>query len=140
MMINQNQTESAVQENKEQRKGFIINLQESKESIDEDLKVQEKIIQDDNLKVNKKTSFFSKLFGKKNNKEIKIEESKVNFFEEIREISEKNETENTNTTNNQISETHLSENNMSKFNDSSNNHAEEKVDDEIKNSEEYQMR
>jgi len=137
--INQNQTESAIQENKEQRKGFIINLQESKESIDEDLKAQEKIIQDDNLKVNKKTSIFSnisKLFGKKNNKEIKIEENKVNFFEEIREISEKNETENTNTTNNQISETRLSENKIPKFNDSSNSHADEKVDDEIKNSEE----
>ena len=131
--IKQNQD---VQENKDQRKGFIINLQESNKSIDEDLKAQEKIIQDDNLKVNKKTSLFSKLFGKKNNKEIKIEESKVNFFEEIREISEKNETENTNTTNNQFSETPLSENNMSKFNDSSNNHAEEKVEDEIKNSEE----
>ena len=137
--INQNQTESAIQENKEQRKGFIINLQESKKSIDEDLKAQEKIIQDDNLKVNKKTSIFSnisKLFGKKNNKEIKIEENKVNFFEEIREISEKNETENTNTTNNQVSDTHLSENNIPKFNDSSNSHADENVDDEIKNSEE----
>ena len=61
-MINQNQTESNVQENKDQRKGFIINLQESNKSIDEDLKAQEKIIQDDNLKVNKKTSLFSKTF------------------------------------------------------------------------------
>ena len=67
---------------------------------------------------------------------IKIEESKVNFFEEIREISEKNETENTNTTNNQFSETDLYENNMPKFNDSSNNHPEEKPDEEIKKSDE----
>ena len=100
------------------------------------IKAQEKIIQDDNLRVNKKTSLFSKIFGKKNNKEIKLEESKVNFFEEIREISEKNEIENTNTTNNRFSETHLSENNMSKLHNSSNNHTEEKVEDEIKNSEE----
>ena len=35
---------------------------------------------------------------------------------------------------------HLSENNIPKFNDSSNSHADENVDDEIKNSEEYQMR
>ena len=50
----------------------------------------------------------------KNNKEIKIEESKVNFFEEIREISEKNETENTILLI-IIALNELSENNMSKF-------------------------
>lgn len=133
---NQNQPKLDIQENQEQRKGFIINLQESNKSIDDDLKAQEKIIQEDNSKVIKKTSFLSRLFGKKNSNEIKIEESKVNFFEEIREISEKNEIENSNTPNDRFSETPQSENTMSKLRDSSNNQTEGKEAQEIKNREE----
>ena len=133
---NQNQPKLDIQENQEQRKGFIINLRESNKSIDDDLKAQEKIIQEDNSKVIKKTSFLSRLFGKKNSNEIKIEESKVNFFEEIREISEKNEIENSNTPNDRFSETPQSENTMSKLRDSSNNQTEGKEAQEIKNREE----
>ena len=133
---NQNQPKLDIQENQEQRKGFIINLRESNKSIDDDLKAQEKIIQEDNSKVIKKTTFLSRLFGKKNSNEIKIEESKVNFFEEIREISEKNEIENSNTPNDRFSETPQSENTMSKLRDSSNNQTEGKEAQEIKNREE----
>ena len=77
----------------QEKKGFIINLQENKNTLDEEIKFQEKIIEDENVKVNKKTSLFSKLFGKNNKKERKIEDSKVSFFDEIREISEENNEE-----------------------------------------------
>jgi len=76
------------------KSGFIVKLQPNdvKNSDDKDLDEQEKIIKnesEENQDVNKQ-SFFSRIFGKKNNKKKEIEESKVNFFDEIREISEKN--------------------------------------------------
>lgn len=71
------------------KNGFIIKLQPSD---DKDLDEQEKIIKsesEENQDI-KKQSFLSRLFGTKNKKKKEIEESKVNFFDEIREISEKN--------------------------------------------------
>jgi len=131
-----NQSKSDLQENHEHKKGFIINLQESKNPVDEDLKVQEKIIRDDNVKVSRKTSLFSKIFGKNTKEETKIEEGKVNFFDEIREISEENDTKKTNAFNDSSSETSLSENDMSQLRDSQSDITKDKEENEIGDDEE----
>ena len=130
------QSESVLSENQKETKGFIINLQESKNSIDDDLKAQENVIKNDNIKVSKKASIFSKLFGRNTKAEKKIEESKVNFFDEIREISENNEIKHTKTSNNTLSETSLSENNVSQLQDSESNFDKGKDEVEVKNDEE----
>lgn len=131
-----NQSKSDLQENHEHKKGFIINLQESKNPVDEDLKVQEKIIRDDNVKVSRKTSLFSKIFGKNTKEETKIEEGKVNFFDEIREISEENDTKKTNAFNDGSSETSLSENDMSQLRDPQSDITKDKEENEIGDDEE----
>ena len=119
------------QQNSEQRNGFKIDLQESKKSIDDDLRDQQKMIQDENIKVSKKTSLFSKIFGKNTKVDKKIEEGKVNFFDEIREISEENGSQKTDVLNDRSSEPPLSDNNLSQLNDSQSSMVEEDKEVEI---------
>ena len=126
-----NQLNSDLQENSEQKNGFKINLHESKKSIDDDWKDQHKMIEDENIKVSKKTSLFSKIFGKNTKVDKKIEEGKVNFFDEIREISEENGSQKTDVLNDRSSEPPLSDNNLSQLNDSQNSIVEEDKEVEI---------
>ena len=126
-----NQLNPDLQENSEQKNGFKINLHESKKSIDDDWKDQHKMIEDENIKVSKKTSLFSKIFGKNTKVDKKIEEGKVNFFDEIREISEENGSQKTDVLNDRSSEPPLSDNNLSQLNDSQNSIVEEDKEVEI---------
>jgi cell division protein FtsZ len=126
-----NQLNSDPQENSEQNNGFKINLHESEKSIDDDLKDQQKMIQDENIKVSKKTSLFSKIFGKNTKVDKKIEEGKVNFFDEIREISEENGSQKTDILNDRSSETPIPDNNLSQLNNSQSNMVEEDKNIEI---------
>jgi len=85
----------------------------------------------ENIKVSKKTTFFQKLFGKNTKADKKIEESKVNFFDEIREISEENNSQKTDILNDRSSPPPLSDNNLSQLNDSQSNIVEEDKEVEI---------
>jgi cell division protein FtsZ len=132
---NINQLNSDLEENSNQREGFKIKLQESKRSIDDDLKDQQKMIHDENIKVSKKTTFFQKLFGKNTKADKKIEESKVNFFDEIREISEENGSPKTDVLNDRPSDPSLSDNNLSQLNDSQSSMVKEDNEAEINSDE-----
>jgi cell division protein FtsZ len=101
------------------KNGFIIKLQPSD---DNDLDEQEKIIKSESEENqdNKKQSFLSRIFGTKNKKKKEIEESKVNFFDEIREISEKNR-DNLNTS------TNFSNNDEPKIGNTNNELQEEEI-------------
>ena len=79
---------SEINEKNNETSGFVINLQETKTSIDQELNKQEKIIENEVAK--NKSSIFSR-FLEKNHIKDKIEENKVNFFEEIREISDEDD-------------------------------------------------
>ena len=89
------------------------------------MKDQQKMIQDENIKISKKASLFSKIFGRNTKVDKKIEEGKVNFFDEIREISEENGSQKTDILNDRSSETPLSENNFSQLNNSQSSMVEE---------------
>jgi hypothetical protein len=89
------------------------------------------MIQDENIKISKKTSLFSKIFGRNTKVDKKIEEGKVNFFDEIREISEENDSQKTDILNDRSSPPTLSDNNLSQLNDSQSNIVEEDKEVEI---------
>ena len=61
---------SEINEKNKETTGFVINLQETKTLIDQELNKQEKIIENEVAK--NKSSIFSKIFGKKSQKKIKL--------------------------------------------------------------------
>ncbi len=105
------QNKSKINKGFSNENGFIVNLERENNEIDQDIDKQEKIIVNESKKL-KKPTLFSKIFGQNKKKDKKLEDSKVNFFDEIREISEnsqENEIKNQITPNTSIEESKISE-------------------------------